>query len=154
MAWEINSSAFGHYGNIPKKYTCQGEDLSPPIKWGPPPAGTKSIALICDDPDAPAGTWVHWVAWNIPAETVMLEEGIAPKATEPEGIRQGTNDFNRVGYGGPCPPPGGAHRYYFKLYALDTLLELSSEATKEDLLAAMKGHVIQETEMVGNYKRR
>lgn len=154
MAWDISSSVFEDQGNIPQKYTCQGEDVSPPLSWGAAPEGTESIALICDDPDAPMGTWVHWVLWNLPADTVSLEENIPKTASTTNGAEQGTTDFGRVGYGGPCPPPGNAHRYFFKLYALDTKINLSSKATKRDLLSAMEGHVKEETALVGKYQRK
>ncbi len=155
MGWEIKSSAFAHRQSIPKKYTCQGEDVSPPLEWGKAPTGTKSIALICDDPDAPMGTWVHWVLWNFPATATSLEEGIAKKDSLANGAKQGFTDFKAVGYGGPCPP-SGTHRYFFKIYALDTLLTLpAGKATKkEDLLAAMKGHILAQAELIGLYQKK
>lgn len=155
MAWEIKSTAFSHMQEIPKKYTCQGEDVSPPLTWGKAPTGTKSIALICDDPDAPMGTWVHWVLWNLPATTTALEEKIAQKDSLANGAHQGFTDFKAVGYGGPCPP-SGKHRYFFKLYALDTMLTLpAGKATKkEDLLTAMKGHILAQAELVGLYQKK
>jgi Raf kinase inhibitor-like YbhB/YbcL family protein len=153
MAFRIESSAFQAKSTIPQKYTCDGEDLSPPLAWNDPPAGTKSFALISDDPDAPMGTWVHWVIWNIPSGVRALEEGVPKSETLANSAQQGVTDFRRVGYGGPCPPPGGAHRYFFKLYALDTLLQLSSKAKKADLLAAMNGHILAQAEWMGLYQR-
>lgn len=154
MAWELTSSAFKHNANIPQKFTCQGEDVSPALSWGQAPEGTQSIALICDDPDAPMGTWVHWVLWNLPAETTSLEENISKSDSLDNGAQQGITDFKRVGYGGPCPPPGNAHRYFFKLYALDTQLNLSNKATKADLEKAMEGHILANGELIGLYKRK
>ncbi len=152
MALRIESSAFQPNGKIPAKYTCDGADLSPPLRWNDPPQGTKSFALISDDPDAPMGTWVHWVLYNLPAETRSLEEGLATSETLPNGARQGMTDFRRVGYGGPCPP-SGTHRYFFKLYALDTVLNLVAKATKADVERAIKGHILAQTELVGLYQR-
>jgi len=152
-AMEIKSPAFAHGDLIPPKYTCDGADVSPPLSLAGVPAGTKSLALIADDPDAPAGTWVHWVVWNIPAGTKSLEEGIPAKEALPNGVRQGTNDFRRVGYGGPCPP-SGTHRYFFKLYALDTTLNLPATATKQDLEKGMQGHTLAQAELMGRYSRR
>ncbi len=153
MGIKFTSSAFEEGGLIPPKYTCDGSDISPPLQWGRVPEGTKSIALISDDPDAPVGTWVHWVLYNLPADTNGLEENIPPEAVLSNGARQGITDFGRVGYGGPCPP-SGTHRYLFKLYALDIVLELESGATKSELLKAMKGHILDEGQLMGKYKRR
>lgn len=153
MAFEIRSTAFTAGGTIPKKYTCDGPDVSPPLSWTEPPAGTKSLALIMDDPDAPVGTWVHWVLCNLPASTHELSEGTPTTETLASGARQGANDFRKVGYGGPCPPPGPAHRYFFKLYALDTELNLAPRATKKQLEAAMKGHILAQAELMGRYGR-
>lgn len=152
MALELTSPAFQQGKAIPLKYTCDGSDLSPPLAWSGAPAGTKAFALISDDPDAPAGTWVHWVAWNIPASATSMKEGFDTSASLADGTRQGVTDFKRPGYGGPCPP-SGTHRYFFKLYALDTVLELPVAATKKDLTAAMKGHVLAEAELMGTYAR-
>jgi Raf kinase inhibitor-like YbhB/YbcL family protein len=149
---ELTSPAFSEGTMMPNKYTCDGEDVSPPLKWGELPAGTKSLALICDDPDAPVGTWVHWVYYDIPVETEGLPEKVAPDDRPAEGGIQGKNDFRKVGYGGPCPP-GGTHRYYFKLYALDTALNLSPGATKNQVLKAMENHIIGQTQLMGKYKR-
>ncbi len=150
---EIWSSAFEKGGTIPGRYTCDGPDLSPPLTWSGAPAGTKSFALICDDPDAPMGTWVHWVVYNIPPDRNKLPEGMDNSPILAGGILQGTNDFRRTGYGGPCPPRGPAHRYFFKLYALDDTVDLRPGATKRDLEKAMKGHIIAEAELMGRYGR-
>ena len=150
---QITSQAFEAGGMIPAKYTCDGPDLSPPLRWADPPAGTQSYALIADDPDAPVGMWVHWVLWNIPADASGLEENLSKSASLPNGAKQGTTDFRRIGYGGPCPP-SGTHRYFFKLYALDTMLELPSSTTKRDLEGAMQGHILGQAELVGTYQRR
>jgi Raf kinase inhibitor-like YbhB/YbcL family protein len=149
----VTSSAFVEGDPIPAKYTCQGEDLSPPLSWEGLPDGTQSIALICDDPDAPGGTWVHWVLYDLLPVT-ELSEGIAPTELLPGGGTQGTNDFRRIGYGGPCPPPGGAHRYFFKVYALDTALGLDPGASKSDVERAMEGHILAEGRLMGTYQRR
>jgi len=152
MELKVTSSAFKEGEMIPKKYTCDDRDVSPPLAWGQTPPGTKSAALICDDPDAPMGTWVHWVLFNVPAGTHELPENVAPEKTLAFGERQGKNSWGKIGYGGPCPP-GGTHRYYFKLYALDTVLNLESGSTKAQLLAAMKGHILAEGQLMGKYKR-
>jgi Raf kinase inhibitor-like YbhB/YbcL family protein len=153
MAFSLQSSAFKHNGPIPRKFTCQGSDVSPALAWSAAPAGTKSFALIADDPDAPAGIWVHWVLYDLPPGTMQLAEN-APKTERlPGGGAQGTNDFKKVGYGGPCPPPGKPHRYFFKLYALDAMLNLKSGARKSDLEVAMKGHILGQSELIGTYKR-
>jgi len=152
MAITITSSAFIDGATIPRKYTCDAEDISPDLKWSGVPNGAQSLALICDDPDAPVGTWVHWVLFNIPADATALQAGIPAEAVLKNGARHGQNDFRKLGYGGPCPP-GGTHRYYFKLFALDTLLTLESGSTKAQLLAAMKGHILAEGQLMGKYKR-
>jgi Raf kinase inhibitor-like YbhB/YbcL family protein len=149
---EIKSSAFGSGEMIAAKYTCDGADFSPPLEWAGSPAGTRSFALICDDPDAPMGTWVHWVIYDIPPTATMLAEGITRQKDLPGGGTQGINDFRKVGYGGPCPP-GGTHRYFFKLYALDTMLGLKSGITKDQLLKAMRGHILAEAQIMGTYRR-
>jgi Raf kinase inhibitor-like YbhB/YbcL family protein len=137
---------------IPVEYTCDGKDVSPPLTWTEPPAGTKSLALISDDPDAPAGTWVHWVVYNIPPAVRELQKGFPTDKKLPDGTLQGTTDFRRVGYGGPCPP-GGTHRYFFKLYALGSLLPLAPGATKAQLEQAMKGHIQEQAQLMGTYRR-
>jgi Raf kinase inhibitor-like YbhB/YbcL family protein len=152
MAIKLTSSAFVENGLIPKQYTCDSKDISPPLKWESVPEKTKSFALICDDPDAPMGTWVHWVLFNLPANKRELPENLPPIATLPDGSRQGKNDFGKIGYGGPCPP-SGTHRYYFKLYALDQPLDLKAGATKGQLLKAMEGHILAEGQLMGKYKR-
>ncbi|MBN1788823.1 MAG: YbhB/YbcL family Raf kinase inhibitor-like protein [Sedimentisphaerales bacterium] len=153
MVITVTSSAFGEGQLIPAKYTCDGTNISPPLQFKGIPAGTKSIALISDDPDAPMGTWVHWVIWNIPAEANGLPENVPTDAELPDGSKQGITDFRRPGYGGPCPP-SGTHRYYFKVYALDSMLDLSVRSTKEDLLEAMQGYILAEGVLMGKYKRR
>ena len=153
MPMTLTSTAFKNGEAIPKKYTGDGPDLSPPLKWTDPPEHAKSFALICDDPDAPMGTWVHWVVWNIPATARELPEGVAKKDTLPDGAKQGLTDFRSVGYGGPAPPPGKPHRYFFKLYALDTDLSLDASAKKKDLVKAMEDHVLAEAQLIGTYQR-
>lgn len=153
MEIKITSSAFEEGGLIPPKYTCDGADISPPLQWDTVPEGTKSIALISDDPDAPMGTWVHWVLFNLSADTTEMTENIPPGENLPSGAGQGTNDFRRIGYGGPCPP-SGTHRYFFKIYALDTVLDLPVAARKKDLLKAMEGHIIGQGQLIGKYKRQ
>jgi len=152
MALEITSSAISEGEMIPTRYTCDGPDVSPDLAWSGVPDTAQSLALICDDPDAPMGTWVHWVLFNIPAGTSGLPAEIPPDTTLENGARHGTNDFRRLGYGGPCPP-GGTHRYFFKLYALDTELDLASGITKAQLLEAMEGHILAEAQLMGKYKR-
>lgn len=149
---KIESSVLKEGGMIPEKYTCDGDDISPPVSWSDIPQSSVSLALICDDPDAPAGTWVHWVIFNIPAQTSGLKEFVPAERKLPDGSLQGTNDFRKIGYGGPCPP-SGTHRYYFKLYALDTKLELDAGATKWQLVQVMKGHILAEAQLMGKYKR-
>lgn len=153
VAFEVKSSAFKAKEDIPREYTCDAQDVSPPLVWNDPPAGTESLALVADDPDAPVGTWVHWVLYNLPASTRELPEGIPAHETLANGARQGRNDFGKIGYGGPCPPPGPAHRYFFKLYALDKKLELKSGAGKAELERSMRGHILAQAELVGRYKR-
>jgi Raf kinase inhibitor-like YbhB/YbcL family protein len=150
---ELKSSAFQNGNDIPRKYTCDGDDLSPPLTWANPPAGTKALALIADDPDAPVGTWVHWVLYDLTADTNELSEGIATTDTLANGAKQGVNDFRKSGYGGPCPPPGPAHRYYFKLYALNAPTGLKPRATKQKLLDAIQGRILGEAQLLGRYKR-
>ncbi|HAL44626.1 MAG TPA: YbhB/YbcL family Raf kinase inhibitor-like protein [Phycisphaerales bacterium] len=149
---DLNSTAFQEGQIIPLKYTCDGQNYSPPLQWGELPTGTQSIALISDDPDAPAGTWVHWLIWNIPAKRTELEENI-PKIKElPDGVMQGVNSNGTIGYTGPCPP-SGTHRYYFKLFALDTMLQLPDSVSKAILVDAMNGHVLGEGSLMGKYSR-
>jgi len=153
MEIKVTSSAFEDGGLIPAKYTCDGEDISPPLQWAGVPEGAGSVALICDDPDAPMGTFVHWVLFNLPATTTELAEDVPADKTLPNGARQGITDFGRIGYGGPCPP-GGTHRYFFKIYALDTELALKAGAGKRELLRAMEGHILAQGQLIGKYKRR
>lgn len=143
----VTSAALAEGGAIAAKYTCDGLNVNPPLTIGATPAGTRSLALIVDDPDAPAGIWVHWVAWNIPASTRDI-----PENGLPAGAQQGHNDWKRNDYGGPCPP-SGTHRYFFKIYALDTTLTLAPSATKTDLERAMQGHVLAMGQLMGTYKR-
>lgn len=153
MTFELKSTAFKPGGDIPKKFTCDGADASPALTWTDPPAGTQSFALIADDPDAPMGIWVHWVLYDLPANVRQLPEGV-PKIQELQGGgRQGRNDFPDIGYGGPCPPPGKPHRYFFKLYGLDTKLNLKPGLTKQDVEQAMKGHILAQAELMGRYRR-
>jgi hypothetical protein len=154
MAIKLTSLAFAEGQPIPAKHTCEGADVSPPLTWSGAPPGAKSFALICDDPDAPVGTWVHWVIYGLPASSTELGEKIPASETLACGANQGLNDFKRVGYGGPCPPPGKAHRYCFKLYALDTELSLKPRATKKELLKAMEGQILAEGSLMGTYQRR
>jgi Raf kinase inhibitor-like YbhB/YbcL family protein len=153
MEIKLTSSAFEDGALIPVNYTCDGEDISPPLQWDTVPEETKTIALICDDPDAPMGTWVHWVLFNLPADIRELTENIPPDKTLPGGAKQGITDFGRVGYGGPCPP-SGTHRYFFKIYALDTEIQLSASADKAQLVEAMEGHILGQGQLVGKYQRR
>ena len=149
----VTSSAFSEGDSIPALYTCEGNDVSPPLKWSGVPAETKSIALTCTDPDAPRGTFVHWVLFNLPPSTDGLPEGVTPD-TVPQGAVNGTNDFPKLGYGGPCPPRGGPHRYYFTVCALDTVLALPPGARLRDLTAAMEGHILAEGSLMGRYARK
>ena len=149
MPFELTSTAFKEGEPIPQKYSCKGEDISPPLAWGDPPEGTQSLALIMDDPDAPAGTWVHWIVFNLPAEVRDLPENM------PTGMKFGDvaatfglNSWGRNAYGGPCPP-SGTHRYFFKLYALDMTLSLNAEVKKGTVESAMDGHVLAQTELMG-----
>lgn len=159
---EITSPAFSDGQPIPAKYTCQGEDVAPPLKWSQAPDSTRSFALICEDPDAPGGTWVHWVLYNLPPTANQLDFSAITRM-EGEGLKSpdasrnpasGRNDFGRIGYGGPCPPAGPAHHYHFKAYALDTELALKPGATKQELEQAMRGHVLAEGVVIGTYARR
>jgi hypothetical protein len=153
MSIQVTSSAFEEGQAIPKKYTCEGPDVSPPLEWTGVPEGAKSLALICDDPDAPMGTWVHWVLFNLRPDTTKLDENVEKKASLDNGARQGVTDFKRPGYGGPCPPPGKPHRYFFKLYALDKMLDLGEGARKKDLEKGMQGHILAQGQLMGTYKR-
>ncbi len=156
MGLEIRSPAFSHNEKIPTRFTCEGKDISPALAWSGIPAGTQSLVLIVDDPDAPdpaapQRTWVHWVLYNLPPDSKGLSEGVT-SGKLPEGTREGLNDWKRTGYGGPCPPIG-RHRYFHKLYALDSLLDIPERPTKSQVLEAMKGHILEEAEMIGTYQK-
>lgn len=153
MSIEVKSTAFQEGGMIPKVYTCDGKDISPPLSWSGVPVEAKSLALIMDDPDAPRGTWVHWVLFNLPPDTKGLSEKTPPSASLSGGAKHGKNSWPKLGYGGPCPP-SGTHRYYFKVYALDTVLNLKDGSTKEQLLKAMEGHILAEGQLMGKYARK
>jgi len=147
MSITITSTAFSEGGNIPRLYTCDDQNVSPPLSWTGVPTGTVSLALIMDDPDAPAGTWVHWVLFNLSPTLSGLEQGKNGGGTE------GINDFRKVGYGGPCPPRGSNHRYYVKVYALDAMLDLKSGSSKSQLENTMKGHILAQGQLMGRYGR-
>ena len=149
----VMSTAFKEGEAIPKEYTADGKNISPPLRWESVPAGTKSFALVADDPDAPMGTWVHWVIFNIPSGETGLAEHVPTTASLPDGALQGTNGSHEIGYDGPSPP-SGTHRYYFKLYALDAMLKLSSGITKPELLKAMEGHIRAQAQTMGRYSRK
>ncbi len=154
MGIKITSLAFNEGDNIPSKYTCDGANVSPQLSWSTTAADVKSYALIVEDPDAPGGDFVHWIIYNIPASVKELHEDVTPSRNIPDEVMLGTNGFGRIGYGGPCPPPGKAHRYFFRLYALNTILHhLESGATEQKLLNAMKGHIVDEGLLMGKYKR-
>jgi Raf kinase inhibitor-like YbhB/YbcL family protein len=152
MTLSITSSAFNNGSSIPDVYTCKGSDTSPALAWNDPPSGTKSFALIMDDPDASSGTWVHWVIYNIPASARGLQAAAPIQAQLADGSLNGVNSWSKLGYGGPCPP-GGTHRYFFKLYALDAVLNLSSGANKGQLLSAMQGHILAQGELIGTFSK-
>ncbi|MCE8424580.1 MAG: YbhB/YbcL family Raf kinase inhibitor-like protein [Candidatus Methanoperedens sp.] len=149
----ITTEAFLTGENIPSRYSCDGDDISPPLSWKGLPANANSTVLIMDDPDAPSGTFVHWVLFNIPAGTQHLPEGIPSDKILVDGSRHGMTDFGRAGYGGPCPPSGKQHRYFFRIYALDTKLDLSAGASRKQVESAMKGHVLAQGELMGKYGR-
>lgn len=153
QAFILTSSAFTEGQAIPATYTCDGKDVSPPLSWTDPPAGTKSLTLIVDDPDAPGKTWVHWVLYNIPAAVRGLSEALPADCELTDGTRQGMTDSGQPGYGGPCPP-SGTHHYHFKLYALDAMLPLKPGAAKAAVETAMKGHVLAQTQLIGTYRRK
>jgi Raf kinase inhibitor-like YbhB/YbcL family protein len=150
---KITSSAFADGQTIPKQYTGDGKNISPPLAWSGAPEKTKSFALICDDPDAPVGTWIHWVVYDIPAKVQGFDEAVTPQAVLNQGGKHGTSSFKSLGYGGPAPPAGKVHHYYFKLYALDAELGLKPGATKQQVLDGMKGHVLMEAQIIGTYSR-
>ncbi len=150
--FEVISTAFKEGQPIPRQYTCDGVNVSPPLEWNGTPKSAKTIAIIADDPDAPSGTFVHWVVFNLPAENIGMVENLPLTEELKAGGFQGTNDFTRIGYGGPCPP-SGTHRYFFKVYALDGELPLKAGATKADVEKAMQGHIVGQTQLMGTYKR-
>jgi hypothetical protein len=150
---ELKTTSFTPGGFIPKRLTCEAADVSPALGWTDPPPGTQSFAIIEDDPDAPSGTFVHWLIYDLPAASRRLPEGLSGNDQMPGGGRQGTNDFSRTGYSGPCPPPGRPHRYFIRLYALDARLNLRPAATRKELEAAMKGHILAQAELMGRYQR-
>ena len=151
---QLTSTAFKEGESIPSRFTCDESNVSPALKWSGVPAGAKSLVLIADDPDAPVGTWVHWVLYDLPAGTSELAEDTPKSQYLAGGAKQGLNDFQRLGYGGPCPPPGKPHRYFFKLYALDTALELKPGATKKEVERAMEKHILAQAQLMGTYKRK
>ena len=148
----VSSDAFQEGEMIPKKYTCDGEDVSPSVSWTGLPAETKSVVLVCDDPDAPGDTWVHWILYNLPPNSGGLPEGVPPAEMLDGGGNHGINSWNRYGYGGPCPP-SGVHRYFFKIYALDTVLDIDARATEKNVLQAMEGHILIQGQLMGKYSR-
>jgi Raf kinase inhibitor-like YbhB/YbcL family protein len=153
MSFVLETKAFPKGGAIPARYTCSGDDVSPALSWSGAPQGTKSFALIVDDPDAPSGTFTHWIVYDLPAATHQLPESVSKTDDLSGGGRQGRNDFRRVGYGGPCPPPGKPHRYFFKLYALNAALNLPAGASRQDVEGAMRSHVIAQAELMGQFAR-
>ncbi|MGC2182807.1 MAG: YbhB/YbcL family Raf kinase inhibitor-like protein [Terriglobales bacterium] len=153
MAFAISSTAFPLGGDIPRKFTCDGADVSPELLWTEPPAGTQSFTLIADDPDAPAGTWTHWVLYDLPATVTSLAEGVNKIDELPGGERQGRNDFRKIGYNGPCPPPGKPHRYFFKIYALKGKLDLKPGASRQEVEQALPSLMLGQAEWMGKYQR-
>jgi len=152
-SFQLTSPAFASAAAIPRQYTCEGADQSPGLKWGNPPVGTVTLALVTNDPDAPVGDWVHWVVWNIPPATHEMPANFPRQPELPNDTRQGRNDFGKIGYNGPCPPPGKTHRYFFRLYAVDTKLDLPAGATRTELGRALQGHILAEAEYMGTYRR-
>jgi Raf kinase inhibitor-like YbhB/YbcL family protein len=153
MSFQLASAAFSGNEMIPKKFTCEGADLSPQLSWNGAPSSTKTFALIMDDPDAPVGTWVHWVLYNLPPNIKELPEGVEKQEHLSNGALQGRNDFRKTGYGGPCPPAGKPHRYFFKLYALDISLDLKPGTSKADIERAIQNHTLGQAELVGRFGR-
>jgi Raf kinase inhibitor-like YbhB/YbcL family protein len=153
MGFALTSSAFAAGAEIPQQYTCKGADMSPALSWNGAPANSASFALIMDDPDAPAGTWVHWVIWNVPANAHSLGEAVPKQGQLENGAVQGRNSFHKTGYNGPCPPGGATHHYFFRLYALDAKLDLTDGANRASLDLAMKGHILAQTEYMGTFHR-
>jgi Raf kinase inhibitor-like YbhB/YbcL family protein len=154
MGFALKSPQWNAGDAIPQQFTCDGRDFSPALEWDGAPEGTKSFSLVTEDPDAPGGTFIHWVLYDLPADVRALPENLPKQKELPDGTRQGRNGFGRIGYGGPCPPPGPAHRYFFRLYALDKKLDLGAGASRAELDRAMKGHVLAQVELMGRYKRR
>ncbi len=150
----LSSTAFRDGETIPVRHTCDADDLSPPLAWTGVPVETRMFALICDDPDAPRGTWLHWLLWNLPADAIELKEGVPPTPELKSGVRQGLNDGGKVGFAGPCPPPGKPHRYFFRLYALDTPLNIPPGTGRSEVETAMEGHVLARGTLMGTYARR
>ncbi|MBE0410767.1 MAG: YbhB/YbcL family Raf kinase inhibitor-like protein [Anaerolineales bacterium] len=153
MDLHLRSNDFNENETIPRRFTCDAENLSPSLTWSGAPGETRQFTLIVDDPDAPRGTWVHWVVYAIPANVTSLPEGVTKMAFIEDVGKQGINDFQEIGYDGPCPPPGPAHRYFFKLYALDTEIDLPLGATKAEVEEAMRDHILSSTQLVGYYSR-
>ena len=153
LTLDLVSTDFPSGGSIPKPFTCEGSDMSPALQWKAPPSGTQSFALIADDPDAPVGTWVHWVIFDMPGSLRSLPQNFPKDPQAADGSRQGSNDFDKIGYGGPCPPAGKPHRYFFKLYALDTKLNLKAGTNKKAVETAMQGHILARGEYMGRYSR-
>ena len=151
--FELKTTSFTPGGFIPKRFTCEAANVSPALAWTDPPPGTQSFAIIEDDPDAPSGTFVHWVVYDLPAAYRKLPEALSGNGQMPGGGRQGTNDFSRTGYSGPCPPPGRPHRYFIRLYAVDAILNLRPAATRKELDAAMQGHILAQAELMGRFAR-
>lgn len=151
---QLTSTAFNNMQSIPREYTCDGKNISPPLSWKGAPAGTRSFVLIVDDPDAPGGTWTHWVVYDLPGDTSELVEDAAKSQLASGDTKQGLNDFKHADYGGPCPPAGKQHRYMFKLYALDTMLGLKSGASKQEVEAAMAKHILGQGQLIGTYQRQ
>jgi len=153
MALQVSSKSFPAGGDIPRKFTCDGQDISPHLSWSNLPLGTSTVAVLTEDPDAPGGTFTHWVAYDLPPGMSVLAEGVPKTADIPGGGLQGVNDFGKIGYAGPCPPPGKPHRYSFKVYALDTALNLKPGASKRDVERALRGHVLAQGEVMGRFGR-
>lgn len=153
MAFDVSTAAFRNGAEIPAQYTCSGADRSPALTWSGVPAGAHALGLIVDDPDAPGGTWTHWLLWNVPVLPGSIPEGVPREPELRNGARQGKNDFGRMGYGGPCPPPGKFHRYYFRLFALDAPLDAAAGSDRAELERAMRGHILGKAVFMGTYKR-
>lgn len=154
MNFTLDSPQWESGGDIPSQFTCDGDNISPSLHWDAPPAGTESLSLVLEDPDAPGGTFIHWVLYDLPAGSRELPENVPQQGDLASGARQGRNSFGKIGYGGPCPPAGRAHRYYFRLYALDRKTGLGSGASRGDLDRAMRGHILAQAEYMGRYKRQ